>query len=164
MKSVLGLAAVAVLMLGSAAAFADNASNVPTAGVGPALKPVSQPADATGTGGKPGPTGTTGVVGVGGAGGTGGNAVGPTGVDTPAVGPTGATGAVGATGPVGATGVAGPTGAVGPTGAAAPAAATTADTAAAPTPPPSLKCVAKKVPAQVTNRNGKVVWKCVKPK
>ncbi len=133
MKSVRGLAVMAVVLASSTVAFADNASSVPAAGAGPALKPVVVQTPPAQTG-----------------------AVGPTGVGTPAVGPTGATGAVGATGPVG------PTGAVGPTGVAAPASVPAAE-AVAPTPPASLKCGPKKTPTQVTKPNGKVVWKCMKP-
>jgi len=139
MKSVRGLAVMAVVLASSTAAFADNASSVPAAGAGPTLKPVVVQTP-------PAQTGATGQRG----------AVGPTGVGTPAVGPTGATGAVGATGPLG------PTGAVGPTGVAAPASVPAAE-AVAPTPPASLKCGPKKTPTQVTKPNGKVVWKCMKP-
>lgn len=67
MKSVRGLAVMAVVLVGSAAAFADNASNVPAAGVGPALNPVVQqtppaPTGATGATGATGPVGATGAV------------------------------------------------------------------------------------------------------
>ena len=43
-----------------------------------------------------------------------------------------------------------------------PAPATDAATPA-PTPPATLKCKAPKVPTQVKNKAGKLVWKCVKP-
>jgi len=47
---------------------------------------------------------------------------------------------------------------------AADTSSSTATPAAAPTPPATLKCTAPKVPTQVTDKDGKTTWKCMKPK
>jgi hypothetical protein len=60
MTSVRGLAAVAVLVVGSSVAFADNASNVPAVGAGPTLS-TTTPAGATGAAAPTGATATTGT-------------------------------------------------------------------------------------------------------
>ena len=44
-----------------------------------------------------------------------------------------------------------------------PAGSTPAATTDTSTPPASLKCKAPKVPTQVKNKAGKMVWKCMKP-
>jgi len=63
MKSVRGLAVMAVVLVSSTVAFADNASNVPAAGAGPALKPVVEqtPPAQTGATGQTGAVVPTGV-------------------------------------------------------------------------------------------------------